>query len=51
MKKTLITTILSFAFLFIATPAFASNMSGYAWSESVGWFDFQNATLEEGALI
>jgi hypothetical protein len=32
---------------FVATPAFASNTTGYAWSESLGWFDFTNVTISD----
>jgi hypothetical protein len=48
MQKIILTAL---AFLFIATPTFAANVSGFAWSESVGWFDFSNATLGDDSLI
>lgn len=31
--------------LFISIPSLAANTTGYAWSESVGWFDFSNVTV------
>ena len=31
--------------LFISIPTLAANATGYAWSESVGWFDFTNVTV------
>jgi len=40
--------ILLFVFLF-ATPVMA-NTTGYAWSESVGWFDFSNVTVTDTGL-
>jgi hypothetical protein len=46
MKKYLLTILL----LFIATPSFASNTTGHAWSESVGWFDFGNAIVLDTEL-
>jgi hypothetical protein len=48
MQKIILTAL---AFMFIATPTFAANVSGFAWSESVGWFDFSNATLGDDSLI
>ncbi len=30
---------------FISIPTLAANTTGYAWSESVGWFDFSNTTV------
>lgn len=47
MKKTLLTLTLLLA---LTTPALASNTTGYAWSESVGYFDFSNATLSDTTL-
>lgn len=35
---------------FVATPALAANTSGYAWSESIGWFDFSPATVSNTTL-
>ena len=31
--------------IFISVPTLAANTTGYAWSESVGWFDFSNVTV------
>lgn len=39
----------AFLFLLVATPAYA-NTTGYAWSESLGWFDFSNAVVTDSAL-
>ena len=36
--------------LSLSVPTFAANMSGYAWSESLGWFDFSNATVSNTAV-
>lgn len=47
MKKYLLLIPLLF---FIATPAFAANTTGNAWSESVGWFDFSNVTVSDSSL-
>lgn len=46
MKKYLLTLLL----FFVATPALATNTSGYAWSESLGWFDFGSATVSDTAI-
>jgi hypothetical protein len=40
MKKYIIALM-----LFISVPTLAANTTGYAWSESVGWFDFANVTV------
>ncbi len=45
MKKLLLTL----ALFLIATPAYA-NTTGYAWSESFGWFDFSLAVVSDTAL-
>jgi hypothetical protein len=34
----------------IATPVYAANTTGNAWSESLGWFDFSNATVSDSGL-
>jgi hypothetical protein len=47
MKKYLL--LIPVLFL-IATPVYASNTSGYAWSESLGWFDFSNVTVSDTAV-
>ena len=36
---------------FVATPALAANTTGYAWSESVGWFDFSGVTVSDTTVI
>ena len=46
MKKALIITAL---FLGITSVA-SANTSGYAWSESMGWFDFSNATVSDTSV-
>jgi hypothetical protein len=46
MKKYL----LIFLLCFVATPALAANTTGYAWSESVGWFDFSPAAVSDTTL-
>ena len=33
--------------LFTAIPTFTANTTGYAWSESLGWFDFGNVTVTD----
>jgi len=43
-KHFLILTLILLAF---ASPAYAANTQGYAWSESVGWFDFSNTTITD----
>ncbi|MBC7766802.1 hypothetical protein H7Y21_02310, partial [Arenimonas sp.] len=45
MKKYLIALM-----IFIAVPTFAANTTGFAWSESVGWFDFKNVTVTNTAV-
>lgn len=47
MKKYLLTIPV---FLLFATPAFAANTAGHAWSESVGWFDFSNVTVSNSNI-
>lgn len=47
MKKYILSI---FLFLILATPALAANTTGYAWSESLGWFDFSNATVSDTAV-
>ncbi len=37
------------ALFFVASPVFA-NTTGYAWSESVGWFDFSNVIVTDTEL-
>lgn len=37
-------------FMLITAPVFAANTTGYAWSESVGWFDFSNVTVADTAV-
>lgn len=32
------------------TLSFAANVSGYAWSESLGWFDFSRATISNTSV-
>ncbi len=34
------------ALFLVATPVYA-NTTGYAWSESLGWFDFSNAVISD----
>jgi len=34
-------------FLLSTSSVYAANTTGYAWSESVGWFDFSNATITD----
>jgi hypothetical protein len=46
MKKYL----LILALFFVASPAYAANTEGYAWGESLGWFDFSNVTVEDDSL-
>lgn len=46
MKKYLLS---AFLFLILATPALA-NTQGYAWSESLGWFDFSQVVVSDTAL-
>jgi len=46
MKKYLIIM----ALLFVASPVYAANTEGHAWSESLGWFDFSNVTVDDADL-
>lgn len=43
MKKLLFTL----TFLLSTSSVYAANTTGYAWSESIGWFDFSNATISD----
>ncbi len=42
--------LLIFLLFFVTTPVFAANTSGNAWSESLGWFNFSNATISDTAV-
>jgi hypothetical protein len=46
MKKTILIVILFFGITSIAS----ANTTGYAWSESVGWFDFSNVIITDTNL-
>ena len=45
MKKCLLALLLLFT-----VPTLAANTTGYAWSESVGWFDFSKTTVTNESL-
>jgi hypothetical protein len=47
MKKTLIILALFFGITSIAS----ANTQGYAWSESVGWFDFSNVVITDTEVL
>lgn len=45
MKKYIIALAIA-----VSIQASAANTAGYAWSESIGWFDFRNATITDTAV-